>query len=155
MADIRVTQSGVGGKFPSRVKGTRAAFQLNTFGMTKLHEGITGEVLAEIAFEAIQPAYEQALVDWPKITHASVESIEVTTTEIGDKVGRVALQIGGEKLINDPRNKKHIDYAPYVEYNGTAKTPPGTLTHCMVMHEQEMKRFIHASVKHLIQELLA
>lgn len=154
MANIRTTVTGVGGKFPSRVAGTQVAFQVNTFGMTKLEAGITGEVMEPILIEAMQPALEQAKEDWPKDTHASVETLEVVTMEIGPKVARVALQIGGERLIADPRNLKHIDYAPYVEYNGTAKTPPGTLTHVMAMNEKVMKQMIHAGVKRMIEELL-
>lgn len=154
MADIRVTVTGVGGKYPSHEKGDIFGLQVNTFGMTKLQEGITGEAILDILMEAIQPAYEQAKADWPIITQASSDSIEVVTIETGPKLARIALQIGGEKLINDPRNVKHIDYAPYVEYNGTSKTPPGTLTHAMVMNEAQMKRMIHDGVKRLIEESL-
>lgn len=154
MADIRVTVTGVGGKYPSRTPGTRAAFQVNTFGLDRLTEGITGELLAEVMVTAIQPAYEQALAEWPVITGASRDTIEVTVMEEAAKSARVALQIGGEKLRADPRNKSHKDYAPYVEFNGTPKTPPGTLTHAMVANEPEMRRIIHSSVKQLIQDLL-
>jgi hypothetical protein len=154
VADVRVTVGGVGGKFPSRVPGTRTGLQLNTFGLDRLAEGINGEIISEILIDAIQPAYEQAKAEWPVLTGASSDSIDVTVTEVGSNYARVALQAGGEKLKEDERNKSGKDYAPYIEYNGTPTTPPGTLTHAMVANEPEMRRMIHASVSELIRDLL-
>lgn len=156
MAGTRTTISGVGGrKFPSKTPGDITGLSLNTFGLDKLQAGINGELLAEILMVAIGPAEEQAKEEWPKETHASVETIKSVVTEVGPKMARVALVVGGPELINDPRNKKHIDYAPYIEFNGSpGGTPPGTLTHAMAANEVEMKRIIRVSVAQLIEDLL-
>jgi hypothetical protein len=154
MANIRNTFTGVGGRFPSRVKGTQAAFSMNTFGLNKLEAGINGEHLSEIAYDAMEVAEEMAKEEWPKDTHASVETIERVIYEVNERSCRVALQIGGQKLIEDPRNKSHKDYAPYVEYNGTPKTAPGTLAHVMAVTEPEIKERMRNGVRQLIQDLL-
>lgn len=154
MSNVRTTVSGVGSKFPSRVKGSKAALSINTFGMQKLHEGINGEAIAAILLEAAQPAFDQAFAEWPRDTNASVETLELVVYEVGEKNARVALQIGGPALIEDPRNKKHIDYAPFVEFNGTPKTPPGTMTHAIHANEEEIKRRIREGLRVLIEGLL-
>jgi hypothetical protein len=153
MANVRVTVGGVGQKIMSREPGTRVGLQVNTFGIDRIRDGLTGEALVPILTEAIQPAFLQLLAEWPVITGASRDSADVETTEIGAKYARVALQIGGQKLIEDPRNIKHIDYAPYVEFNGTSKTPAGTLTHAMVANQDEMRDYIHDRVSELLRRL--
>lgn len=114
----------------SRIPGTGVGVQVNTFGLQKLQAAITGEAIADVLLEAMQVAYDQAKEEWPIDTGASGETIRLEKVSSEDlrshhaggdptRVGRVALQIGGLDLINDPRNKSHKDYAPYVEFNGS------------------------------------
>lgn len=152
--ELRTTISGKGSKFPSRTPGDITAVQMNTFGLQKLIEGVNGEALSIIALEAWQPALEIAREDWPKDTHASVESMELVIIEIGDKHCRVALQVGGEKLRQDERNKSGEDYAPYIEFNGTSTTSPGTITHAVHSTEAEAKAKLREGVAVLIRELI-
>jgi hypothetical protein len=155
MAGVRVVVGGAGGgKFPSRVKGEQVGMQLNVHGLTRLRLGITGEMLARIAEEAMMLAYDTAKEDWPIDTGASNDTIKIEVLEAEGKRARVALVIGGEELINDPRNKKHIDYAPYIEFNGSpGGHPPGTLAGAMALNEPEMRRIIHDGVRDMIEEL--
>lgn len=150
MADIRTTISGIGGKYPSRVAGTPTGIQLNTFGLQKIRERIRGSQLAPILVNAMQPTKEQAVADWPRITGASGDSIRVEVEEEGSYYARVSLKAGGEQLINDPRNKSHKDYAPFIEFNGTSTTPPGTMTHAMITNEAQMKERIKEGVALLL-----
>lgn len=154
MAGVRTTISGIGSKFPSRTPGDPTGMSLNTFGMDKLHEGINGEHINEILLDAITPAYDQLKEEWPVITGASSDTIRVESGEIGPKMARVHLMIGGTALIEDPRNVSGKDYVPYVEFNGTTKTPPGTLAHAMFANMDEMKEMIRNSVRQYIQDLL-
>lgn len=154
MAGTRTTIGGIGSKFPSREKGTRAGLGLNTFGLQALAEGITGEALAPIVLEAWQPAFEAAYSEWPVLTGASRDSIELGITEIGPRLVRVALQAGGQKLIEDPRNKSHKDYAPYIEFNGTSTTPAGTMTHAVHSTADEAKARIARGVAELMRSIL-
>lgn len=148
MADVRVT---VGRR--SHVPGTMVGMNLNTFGMERL-ESITGEDLAPIVEAALTPAFDQAHGDWPVLTGASRDSMAINLIEVGPRHARAALQVGGEQLINDARNVKHIDYAPFIEFNGTATAPAGILLYAMTVNHQEMRDAIHAGVAALIRERL-
>ena len=48
---------------------------MNTFGVDKLHEAITGEAIAPILFAAMQIAEDQARTEWPVETGASRDTI--------------------------------------------------------------------------------
>ena len=148
MADVRVT-IGRG----SRIPGTEAGIQVNTFGLERLLEGITGEALEPILHQALEPSFEEAHGNWPVLTGASRDSMRVETIEVGQRMARVALLVGGDQLKSDPRNPSGKDYAPFIEYNGTPTTPPGTLSYAIHSHEQEMRDTIHAGVSLLVQEL--
>lgn len=154
MVDIRVTVGGVGQSRMSHTPGDRVGLQVNTFGMDRLIEGLTGDMLVPILVEGIQPAYFQLLATWPILTGASRDSAEVVVTEVGARFARVALLIGGPKLISDPRNKSGKDYTPFVEFNGTPKTPAGTLLNAMIDNQPEMRDYIHKQVGDLIRELV-
>lgn len=159
MAGVRVTTGGVGQRSMSRVPGTPTGLQINTFALQKLKTGLTSEMLAPIVLEAAQPAYLQALAEWPvyegrdHIGGASRDSIEVGVIETTDHAARVALTVGGPQLIADPRNRSHKDYAPYVEFNGTSKTPAGTLTHAVFANQDQAVAYIHEMAVRLIEEL--
>ncbi len=159
MSDIRVTTGGIDQRYVSRTPGTATGLQVNTFALQKLKGGLTGEALAPIALEAMQPAYLQALAEWPvyegrdHIGGASRDSIEVGISEIGPTNVRVVLQAGGPQLIEDPRNRSKKDYAPFIEFNGTKTTPPGTLTHAIVGNEIEMRQYLHEMAGKLIRDL--
>lgn len=142
MADrikTRSTVSGMYGKYPSRAAGTLTAIQMNTFILDKVRSHITGEELAPILLDAMEPALEQALAEWPVDTGASKSTINTDIMEEGPKSARVALHAGGEDLINHPDNPSKKDYAPYIEFNGTLTAHPGTLTRAMVTNEEEIK----------------
>lgn len=153
MPNIRTIIGGVGGKYISRVPGTMTAIQVSSFRAEKL-KTISGDELAPIIFNAMILARDQAIMDWPKDTHASVETIELEIKEVGPKFARVALQAGGPKLISDPRNKKKIDYAPFIEFNGTPTTHPGTMTVSVLSNEENMKQAIRAGLIALIEAKL-
>lgn len=148
MADIRVT---IGSR--SREPGTRVGVQLNTFGLKRLEAGINGEALAGITLEAAQPMLEQALSDWPVWTGASRDSLELTVEEVSAHLARIRLQAGGQRLIEDARNEKHIDYAPYIEFNGTKTAPPGILAYAVHSQAAEFRAKVHAGVSALIAEM--
>lgn len=149
MAGIRVT----GQRAISKTPGTTIGLQVNTFVMDKLASDLSGELLQPIAVEALTPALFQCREEWPVLTGASKETIRVETVEVTAKAVRVALVVGGLPLIEDPRNKSHKDYAPFIELNGTATTPAGTLTHAMVMNESEMRAYLHDRARALLEEL--
>lgn len=152
---IRTTFGGVGGsKFPSRVPGTPTGIGANTYGLQAL-KGISGADIAPILLDALEPAREYAVVEWPRITGASGDTIRTEIVEIGPKVARAALLVGGQPLINDPRNKSHKDYAPFVEFNGTSKTPAGTITHSIYANQPEIVGKIRAGVAELIKQRLS
>lgn len=146
MAGVRV----IGSTKVSHTPGTKVGLQVNTFAAQKFKAMLTGENLARLALEAIQPAYETALEEWPVLTGASRDSIDTEIIEIGAHHARVALTVGGEKLIQDIRNKSGKDYAPFIEFNGTSTTPAGTLTNAMVMNEGDAKAHIHEGVAELL-----
>lgn len=154
MADIRVT---TGGKSElSRIPGTQVGVQMNTFGMQKLLAGLTGEDLVEVLVEGIQPAYDELKENWPVLTGASNDSIEVAVLEVNPRSARVVLQVGGPQLIADPRNKSGKDYAPFIEYNGSpsGSVGPGIMTYSFAVRDREMRKLIHAGVSALIKEIL-
>lgn len=152
-SNIRTTVGGIGGKFPSRTPGSRTAIQVNAFGMKAL-EGITGAEIAEVLMAAMQPAKEHALIEWPILTGASRDTIGLEVTEVGEKFARVALVAGGKQLIEDPRNKSKKDYAPFIEFNGTPTTTPGTLTSAVIITEQDRKRIIREGLAAIIKRRL-
>jgi hypothetical protein len=123
--------------------------------MDKLIAGVTGANLAPILLEAGKPSYEQAYSEWPVLTGASRDSIELIVTEINPRSARVVLQAGGEKLINDPRNKSGKDYAPFIEFNGTPRAPAGILRNSIYDRDADIRSAIHQGVRELIQELIA
>jgi len=146
MADILTT---VGGR--SRVPGTLVGVQLNTFKMRKLEAALSGAELAPILLDAAQPAFEQAVSEWPVQTGASRDSISLDVIEIASSRARIALQAGGQKLINDARNKSRKDYAPFIEFNGTATAPPGILVGSLFGNLDEIKARIRTGVANHIR----
>lgn len=150
MADVRVTV-GRG----SRIPGTEAGIQVNTFGLDRLMAGVTGAALEPLLYEALEPSFELAHEAWPVLTGASRDSMRLQTIEIEARRARVALLVGGEQLKSDPRNiTPGKDYAPFIEYNGTATVPPGTIAYAIHSREQDIRAVIHEGVGFLIEELL-
>jgi len=151
MAYTRTTVGGIGGtKFPSRTPGDPTGLSINSFLIGKIKEVLSGEQVAPILLWAMEPAYEQAKADWPVVTGASSDTIRLETDEIEANFARVSLRVGGEQLMQDPRNKKGIDYAPFVEFNGTSKTPPGTITHAVIITQDEVKERIKLGLQALL-----
>lgn len=150
MADARVTFGR-----RSRAPGTDVGINVNTFGAERLLSVLTGAQLEPILHEAMVPAYEQLKQDWPILTGASSDTIRIETQEVGVRHVRVALKIGGELLVSDARNVKHIDYAPFVEFNGTSKTPPGTMAYAMHANQAQIRQTIHEMIGQVIQSALA
>lgn len=150
MADARVTFGR-----RSRVPGTDVGINVNTFGAERLLGMLTGPQLEAILHEAIVPAFEQLKQDWPILTGASSDTIRIETVEIGARHARVALLVGGEALIADARNEKHIDYAPFVEFNGTSKTPPGTMAYAMHSNQAQIRQTIHAMIGQVLHRAVA
>ena len=152
----------------SRTPRTRMGVQVNTFSLDKLIAGITGEMLADCLLDAAQPAYDEAKENWPILTGASNDSIELIKVGSSEslrrhhagsnpgKVGRVALMVGGEKLINHPDNKSHKDYAPFIELNGSPLgRGRGTLQRAIYGNEGVIKDRLAVSLRARIAELVA
>ena len=156
MASVRVTVGGIGGsKFPSHDKGDPTGLSLNTFGLQKLESSITGERMVPILMRAIELPKEQVEENWPNDTYASIETLRVEVDEVGPHMARIILTIGGPQLIEDPRNKKHIDYTPFVEFNGSpAGRGMGTFSRAFAVTQQDMADIIHAGVEEMIAESL-
>lgn len=161
MANIRVTQTGVGtvghvgGYRNNRSPGDPTGLQINTFGMDKLIGGLTGDQLVEIVTEAFQPAYFQLLSEWAVDTGASRDSARISVIEVGARMCRVALEIGGQQLIDDIRNEKHINYAPFLEFNGSpGGTPPGVLLNAVIDNYPEAVQYIHERVGWMIKRII-
>jgi hypothetical protein len=155
MADVRFSTLGYAGRDYSRTPGTKVGVRLNLYGMSKLQAGVTGQALSVILLEAAQPCLDQALGEWPVDTGASRDSIELAVVGVEERKARVALQAGGEKLIDDPRNKKHIDYAPFIEFNGSpAGRGQATLLNAVLDNHQIVRDAIHDRVGALIRELI-
>lgn len=149
MADIRILRGA-----RSRTPGTTVGVQVSTFGLDSL-ENISGAELEAIALEALEPAREQVAGEWPILTGASLDSLRTETDEIGPTHVRVSLRIGGPPLMADARNEKHIDYAPFIEFNGSpGGTPPGTIAYAMSSQARLMKSLIHSGVRDLIERKL-
>lgn len=149
MANVRVSRG-------SRVRtvGAPVGVQVSTFGLDRL-EGVTGADLEPILTEAMQPARDVVAADWPIDTGASIDTLRIETDEIGARHARVSLRIGGAPLIADARNTKHIDYAPYIEFNGSpGGTPPGTIAYAMSSQARLMRDLIHAGVRALLMSRL-
>lgn len=128
--------------------------QVSTFGLQKLL-GVTGADMEPVAHLALAPAFEQAHADWPVMTGASVDSLRIETDEVGAKHVRVSLRIGGAQLIADARNTKHVDYAPYIEFNGSPKgTPPGTILYAMSANDRLMRSILHEGVSEILMARL-
>lgn len=145
MADIRVTH----GLRPTSI-GEPVGVQVNTFGLQRL-EGITGEDLAPILLRALEPVKEGVQRDWPRDTGASGDTIRTEVDEIGPVRARASLRVGGDELRRDPRNRKGIDYAPFIEFNGSpGGTPPGTILYNFSVNRAEMRRAIHEGVRQLL-----
>lgn len=149
MAQVRVTV----GRRP-RTPGTQVGIRLNTFGMNRLQAEVDGDALAQIAYVAYQPAFDEAVENWPVWTGASRDSISLDVVEVGPRFARVALQAGGEKLKSDSRNRSGKDYAPYIEFNGTRTAPPGILLNAVSSRDREIRDEIHSEVSALIRRIL-
>lgn len=138
----------------SRTPGTTVGVQVSTFGLDKLIEGVNGEAVAKILMDAAQPSKEYAYNNWAYLTGASRDSIDLFVSDVEAKHARVVLQVGGEKLINDPRNTQHIDYAPFLEFNGSpGGTPAGVLRNSIYDRDTEIRRMIRDGVAKLIEDL--
>lgn len=158
MSQVRVTISGsAGGRFRSRIPGTQVGLQVNTFGMDRLIAGVNGDSLLEITMEAGQIAFDQAFEEWPVLTGASRDSIELIPAEVEARRARVILQVGGPLLIDDPRNRSHKDYAPFLEFNGSpsGSSAPGVILRAIADNDAAIREAIHAGVAALIQGLVA
>ncbi len=148
MSNVRTTIGGIGGsKFTSKVPGSPTGVGLNTFGLQAIKGAVSGEMLVPILLAALEPAKEIAFDEWPKDTWASSESIRTEVVEIGSTFARVALTVGGEQLINDPRNKSHKDYSPYIEY----VSHPGILFNALNSNDTLIKEKIRDGVRQLIE----
>jgi len=146
---VRTTIGGIGGsKFTSKKPGTPTGVGLNTFGLQALKGAVTGDNLVPILLAAIEPAKEEAFNEWPKRTWASSETIRTEVVEVGSTFARVALTVGGQQLIDDPRNESHKDYSPYIEY----VSHPGILFNAMNMNNTLIKEKIREGVRQLIEE---
>jgi len=150
MADVRVTTGT-----RSRLPGTQVGVQLNTFGMSRLEAGVTGEAIVDILLKAMGPSFDQAVSEWPVQTGASRDSISLDVVEAAAVRARVVLQAGGEKLINDSRNVSHKDYAPFIEFNGTATAPPGILLNSVFGRDAEIRDEVHSGVTELVRGLVS
>lgn len=134
-----------------RDSGSQVGVSVSTFGLDKLIEGVTGQMMAEVGVKALQVAYEEAQEAWPVQTGASKDSMEVVAAEVGSRHARVRLQVGGQKLISDPRNKSHRDYAPFIEFNGTATAPAGIIRDAIYLNDREIKEEIRQGLRDRIE----
>ena len=151
MAQVRVTTGR-----RSREPGTTVGMQVNTFGLSKLQAGVTGEAIAEILLEALQPALADAKSEWPILTGASISTMETVVSEIGPTHARAVLQVNGEKLIADPRNVSRKDYAPYIEFNGSPTgRGQGAISNAIFGNDRQIRADVHAGVAALIRGILA
>ena len=148
MADVRV----VTGR-RSRIPSTRVGVQVNVFGMARLISGINGQSMIHILLDALQPSYDQAYSRWPVWTGASRDSLSIEIVEVSEHRARAALLAGGEKLINDTRNRSRKDYAPYIEFNGTRTAPPGIIFDATYGRDTEIRSDIHGGIAALVREI--
>lgn len=134
-----------------RTVGEPVGVQVSTFGLKAL-EGISGADLKPIIMGAAELPANMIRETWPRWTGASGDTIRIETDEVGAKHARVSIRVGGQPLIEDPRNEKHIDYAPFIEFNGSpGGTPPGTILYAMHVTNAAMRAQIHAGVRALLQ----
>jgi len=151
MASVRVTTGR-----RSRAAGDQVGLQVNTFGLTKLAAGINGEAIANILYEALQPALQDARAEWPVLTGASLSTMEVAISEIGPTHARAVLQVGGEKLIAHPDNESKKDYAPFIEFNGSPTGKgQGAISNAIFGNDRQIRADVHAGIAALIRGLLA
>lgn len=148
MAAVRVTT----GK-RSRQTGTIVGMEVNTFGLKRLQGALTGEDLARILMDAAEIAYIEAFNEWPVQTAASRDSLALRVAEVTPTSARVALQAGGPDLINDPRNKSGKDYAPFIEFNGTATAAPNIIARSILSNDRQIRAAIHDAVAARVQEV--
>jgi len=137
---------------PNMEVGSMISVSVDTTVLQSI-ENISGDDLLPIILDAIEPSMEIAKSQWPVLTGASIESFEVTGEVTGERKAHGQLQVGGAKLISDSRNDKHIDYAPFIEFNGS---PTGlgkdAVFNSFVGRADEMKRMIRDGVQRLIAE---
>lgn len=131
----------------SREVGALTTFRVNTFALAAIKESVSGSQIIKILMRALRPARDQAMAEWPRLTGASGDTIRILPSEISETNARAALVIGGPPLIEDPRNRSGKDYSPYVEFNGTSKTAPGTLTRAMYENAEQMKEIIADGIR--------
>lgn len=157
MAGVRVTIGGLSGsKYPSRVTDTPTGMAVNTHVMSKIANLISGSELIPILEEAIQVALEEVKATWPIDTGASISTARTLIVETNDKTARVGMTIGGTPLIEHPKNPKHIDYAPYIEFNGSpGGTAAGTIARAFAVSQEEMRDIIHVGVESLLARAIA
>lgn len=149
MADVRVTRG-----LRPRTVGAPVGIQVSTFGLDSLRL-ITGADLLPILEGALEPAETQVREEWPVDTGASRDTLRIEADEVGAHTARVSLRIGGEPLIADARNVKHIDYAPFIEFNGSpGGSPPGILLYAMTSNARRIRDTVHEGVAKLMQERL-
>lgn len=152
MADVRVTRGGMGVREISHAAGTPVGIGINTFAIRALRNKLTGRNLVPILKRALRPALQQAQDEWPVLTGASRDSIRLQVAEISEHTARVALTAGGPQLMEDERNKSGKDYAPFIEFNGTATAPAGILTSAVETNYTDIVDTIHEGVNELINE---
>jgi hypothetical protein len=150
VASVRVT---LGRR--SREPGTEVGVQVNVFGLKTLQGALTGEAMAEILHEAGQIALDDAYAEWPVQTQASRDTLELVTISVANTSARVALQAGGDRLTSDPRNVKHIDYAPFIEFLGTATAAPNIIQRAIYSNDGAIRNRIHALVAERIRSSLS
>ncbi len=134
----------------SRETGSQVGVQLNTFGLGKVKEAVNGKELARILIQSAQPMLENAFDNWPKLTGASADSIELVVVEEGETHARIVLQAGGQKLENDPRNKSGIDYAPFLEFGTNGRHAYGAIRNAVFDGESAFKDNVREGVRELI-----
>lgn len=135
----------------SRQPGTQLGMQLNLFALDKLRERMNGENLLAILLESAQPMLEQLVANWPVATGASRDSAELAVVEIADKKARIVLQVGGDKLRQDPRNKSGIDYAPYLEFGTNGRKAYGVLRDTVNDGELDFRAGVRDRARQLIE----
>jgi hypothetical protein len=147
MAGVRVTTGR-----RSRQPGSQIGLQTNVFSLKRLVDAVSGDVLAALLVMALQPALEDAKAEWPVLTGASLDSMEIVTTEVGSTFARVALAVGGQKLISDSRNKSGRDYAPFIELNGSPTgRGKGAILHAVIGNDPYIRRTVHEAVSEIIR----
>ncbi len=150
MGNIRITTGR-----RSRETGTTVGMQVNVFGLSKLEAGVTGEAMAPILIEALEIPLAEARSEWPVLTGASLDSMEIGIVEIGPRLARAVLQVGGPVLMADPRNKSHKDYAPYIEFNGSPTgRGQGAIANAIGSNDTEIRKTIREGVAGIIQGLV-